>query len=187
MSDGPRWVTASGGVGSKPPPPPPPYKSRSRGPARGPTPAGLFALRGGQLAAVACSGEQVGGRTLDLTAVLDLVSDPSRDVADRSPAMNDAGDVAFLAGYVDALGFPNGGAILLAPRAGGMTRLVRIDDPFPSGRLQALGPPALNNPGLLAFHALSTTTDPSDHGMLDGAFALDATGAQLRLVDRDWI
>ena len=166
---------------------PPPDKSRSSGTTRGPTPAGLFALRGGQLVAVACSGEEVGGRTLDLTAVLDLASDPSSDLADRSPAMNDAGDVAFLAGYVDALGFPNGGAILLAPRAGGMTRLVRIDDPFASGRLQALGPPVLNNRGMLAFHALSTTTDPSDHGMLDGVFAVDATGANLRVLVRDGI
>src|SRR5439155_532482 len=166
---------------------PPPDKSRSSGTARGPTPAGLFALRGGQLAAVACSGEQVGGRTLDLTAVLDLASDPSRDLADRSPAMNDAGDVAFLAGYVDALGFPNGGAILLAPRAGGMTQLVRIDDPFASGRLQALGPPVLNNRGMLAFHALSTTTEPSNDGMLDGVFAVDATGANLRVLVRDGI
>src|SRR5438132_1377883 len=166
---------------------PPPDKSKSSGTARGPTPAGIFALRSAQLAAVACSGEEVGGRTLDLTAVLDLASNPSSDLADRSPAMNDAGDVAFLAGYVDTLGFPNGGAILLAPRAGGMTRLVRIDDPFASGRLQALGPPALNNRGMLAFHALSTTTDPSDHGMLDGVFALDATGANLRVLVRDGI
>src|SRR5438128_1032991 len=166
---------------------PPPDKSRSSGSARGPALAGLFALRGGQLVAVACSGEEVGGRTLDLTAVLDLASDPSSDVADRSPGMNDAGDVAFLAGYVDALGFPNGGAILLAPRAGGMTRLVRIDDPFASGRLQALGPPVLNNRGILVFHALSTTTEPSDHGMLDGVFAVDATGANLRVLVRNGI
>src|SRR5207247_5939756 len=82
-------------------------------------------------------------------------------------------------------GFPNGAAILLAPRAGGMTQLVRIDDPFASGRLQALGPPALNNRGTLAFHAVSTTTDPSDHGMLDGVFAVDATGANLRVLVRD--
>ncbi len=40
---------------------------------------------------------------------------------------------------------------------------------------------------MLAFHAVSTTTDPSDHGMLDGVFALDATGANLRVLVRDGI
>ena len=166
---------------------PPAPASKSANASTGPTPAGLFVLRGGQLDAVACSGELVGGRALDLTAVLDLFSNPNADISDRSPAMNDAGDIAFLSGYVDGQGFPAGGAILVAPRAGGTTQLVRINDPFADGKLQTLGPPAINNHGMLAFHALATTTAPSDDGMLDGIFAVDAAGTNLRVLVRDGI
>ncbi len=166
-----------------------PPRSPSNQNSNGPTPAGIFARRGGQLAAVACSGEREAGRTLDLTAVLDLFSDLNTDVADRSPAMNDAGDVAFLTGYVDNVsGFPSGGAIVLAPLAGGLTQLVRLSDPIAGGTFQVLGPPALNNSGLIVFHGLATTTDPSDNGgILDGIFAVDTTGLNLRILVRDGI
>src|SRR5438105_2221685 len=110
----------------------------------GPLPAGIFVFRGGTLAPVACSGQSAAGGILDLVAVLDVASDPTSDVADRSPAMNASGDVAFLTGYVDAQGVRSGGAIVIAPATGGYVERVRLGGPFDSGTFEVLGPPALN-------------------------------------------
>ncbi len=148
----------------------------------GPIPAGIFALRGGQLVPIACSGQPTAGGILDLVAVLDVFSNPNIDVADRSPSMNDGGDVAFLTGYVTDQGLPAGGAVVVAPRAGGYTEVARIDGPFGDGKFQSFGPPILNNHGVLAFHGIAT--DPSDsNGLLDGVIIADASG--LNAVVRD--
>jgi hypothetical protein len=153
--------------------------------AIGPRRAGIFALRGGVLAPVACSGQITPGGTLDLAGPFAAsTSAETEDTPERSPAINDAGDVAFVTAYVNADGAPSGGAVVLAPRAGGFLEAARIDAPFDGGRLVRLGPPALNNHGLLAFHAVATTTDPTDSdGMVDGIFAAD--GQALRVLVRD--
>ncbi|HJQ83740.1 MAG TPA: choice-of-anchor tandem repeat NxxGxxAF-containing protein [Candidatus Binatia bacterium] len=149
----------------------------------GPQPAGIFLFTGGELRPVACSGQATSGGLLDLVAVVDVFSDTDSDIADRSPALNDAGDVAFLTGYVNDRGFPAGGGIVVA-RAGGFIDVVRIDGPFDGGKFLSFGPPALNNRGVLAFHALATTTDRSDaDGLVDGIFLADQTGVHLVVRD----
>src|SRR5207244_4953094 len=142
----------------------------------GPTPAGIFVLRGGQLLPVACSGQPTAGGVLDLTAVVDPLADDTSGIADRSPALNDAGDVAFLTGYVTDKGFPNGGAILAAPASGGFTEVARLDGAFDGGQFVSLGPPALNRGGLIAFHAIATGTAGD---IVDGVFAVDSTGLRI--------
>jgi hypothetical protein len=152
----------------------------------GPVAAGIFAVRGGQLAAIACSGEATAGGILDLTAVVDLFSNDESDIAERSPSIDDAGDVAFLTGYVTDKGLPAGAAILLAPQSGAASEIARMDGAFDGGKFVSLGPPALNNHGLTAFRALVTTTDPNDtDGLVDGIFAADAGG--IRMLVRDGI
>jgi hypothetical protein len=151
-----------------------------------PTRAGIFVMRGGQLSPVACSRQPSPGGILDLTAVVDLLSEEDVEIADRSPAINDAGDVAFLTGYVTDKGFPAGAGIVFASHGGGLVQVVRVDGAFESGKFLNLGPPALNNNGLVAFHALATTTEPNDgNGLIDGIFA--AEGGTLRIVVRDGI
>ena len=146
----------------------------------GPVAAGIFAVRGGQLAAIACSGETTPGGILDLTAVVDPFSADDSDIAARSPSIDDAGDVAFLTGYVTDKGLPAGAAIFVASATGGTSEVVRIDGAFDGGKFLSLGPPALNNHGLIAFHALATTTDPTDSdGIVDGIFAADAGGISM--------
>ncbi|HLY37964.1 MAG TPA: choice-of-anchor tandem repeat NxxGxxAF-containing protein [Candidatus Binatia bacterium] len=146
-----------------------------------PQPAGIFVFRGGTLVPIACSGQSAAGGILDLVAVLDVASDPS-DVADRSPAMNAGGDVAFLTGYVDAQGARSGGAIVIAPAAGGYVERVRLGGPFGAGTFEMLGPPALNGAGLVAFHG--SATDPSDtDGHVEGIFTADGSGVQVVVGD----
>jgi len=62
-----------------------------------PVPAGIFLYSGNRLTAIACSGEETAVGRLDLVAVVDPVADPS-EIVDRSPALNDRGEVAYLAG-----------------------------------------------------------------------------------------
>jgi hypothetical protein len=112
---GPPTVNAHGDVAFLALVEPPP--SASANAAAGPAPAGIFVFRGGQLAPIACSAQRTANGIFDLTAVLDLNADPSQDFAERAPSMNDAGDVAFLTGYVDANGFPTGGAVTRARAA----------------------------------------------------------------------
>jgi hypothetical protein len=151
--------------------------------SQGPTRAGIFAMRGGVLAPVACSRQPTPGGTLDLVGQVGPATSTD-DTPDRWPAINDAGDVAFLTAYVNADGAPTGGAVVLAPRAGGLLEVARTDAPFDDGRIVRLGPPALNNHGLLAFHGVATTTDPSDSdGMVDGVFTGD--GQTLQVLVRD--
>ena len=91
--------------------------------------------------------------------------------------MNAAGDVAFLTGYVDAQGARSGGAIVIAPAAGGYVERLHLGSPFGAGTFQMLGPPALNGTGVVAFHG--TATDPSDaDGHVEGIFTADDSGVQ---------
>ena len=151
---------------------------------RGPTSAGIFALRAGVLEPVACSRQITPGGMLDLAGPTSSVE--VDETPNRSPTINDAGDVAFLTAYVNADGAPIGGAVVLAPRAGGILEVARTDGPFDGGKFTRFGPPALNNHGLLAFHAVATTADPNDgDGKVDGIFAAD--GQTVRMLVRDGI
>jgi hypothetical protein len=164
----------------------PPPSTDPNATATGPTPAGIFALRSGQLVPVACSGQPTAGGILDLTAVLDLNADPTEQFAERAPSINDAGDIAFLAGYVDANGLPTndgplgGGAVILAAHGGGYSEIARIGGLF-AGQITFLtfGPPVLNNHGQIAFHGLAS----NDGGIVDGVYLFD--GSTLQLLARD--
>jgi hypothetical protein len=144
-----------------------PAADPSESDAFAPLPAGIFLFRGNTLTAVACSGQLTPAGRLDLVAVVDPSADPS-EVADRSPALNDAGTVAYLAGLIGTDG-PAGAAIFSVPLGGANERVVGIDDPFDGGAFQSLGPPALNNGGTLAFRGQSTA---SDGAAFDGIFTV---------------
>jgi hypothetical protein len=174
---GPPTVNANGDVAFVALVEPPPSTSDTF--SVGPTPAGIFVYRGGTLVPIACSGQETASGILDLVAVIDVFSDVDTDVAERAPAMNDAGDVAFLTGYVNSNGFPTGGAVVFAPRAGGFTEVARLDQPFDTGKFQSFGPPALNGAGTIVFHGLATTTDQSNGGLLDGVFVADRGGVRV--------
>ena len=144
-----------------------------------PLPAGIFLSRRGVPAAqalriVALAREPVPGLgMLDLTTTIDLLeTSTSLDLLERTPALNDAGAVAFLAttateGFSSA---PEGGIFVVDP-AGGMTLRVRLGDTTPWGVITALGAPAMNAAGTLAFRG--TTEDPER--IEDGIFTLDGT------------
>jgi hypothetical protein len=147
-----------------------------------PTPAALFLYRGGKLGLVARSGQQTPDGVLDLVGSVSLLSDPDApEVTERSPAVTEAGDVAFLAALTGA---NTDGAIFVAPAAGGLVTRLRIADPFDGGEILTLGPPAMNAAGVLAFHASATTSDPADDdGLVDGIFTAGPAG--LAVVVRD--
>jgi len=147
-----------------------------------PTPAALFLYRGAQLHLVARSGDTTPDGVLDLVGSVELVGDPDApEVTERSPALNDAGEIAFLAALV---GTKTPGAIFVASPAGGYAPRLRIGEAFEGGEILALGPPALNGRGVLAFHASTVTTDPADDdGRLDGIFTAGPDGLQVVVRD----
>jgi hypothetical protein len=137
-------------------------------------PAGIFLFRGNALSAVACSGQRTAAGTLDLLSTGD-----TGDVVERTPALNDTGDVAFLAGLAEG-----GAAIFNASPGEPPDRVVGIDDRYDGSVFQHLGPPALNNSRRIAFHGrVAPGTDGGD--AIDGIFVAD-TGV-VSLVVRDGI
>lgn len=147
------------------------------------SPAGIFLYRAGALTAVARSGQVTAAGKLDLLAVVDPDAD-SNQLPERAPALNDAGDVAFLSGIQDR---PQAnGAIFRAPLGGEPAALVRIGDAFDGGAFVDLGPPALNNAGRVVFHGKVATTDPNeDGGMIDGIFDAGMGPTSAGMVVRD--
>jgi hypothetical protein len=147
-----------------------------------PVPAGIFLSRGGTLSAVALSGQATADGVLDLVANLDGASDDGTvEVSERGPALNGAGDVAFLAGLA---GGPSPGAIFVVPAGGAPVARIRIGDAFDDGEVLSLGPPALDAGGRVVFHATATTSSPmDDDGLLDGI--LFATASEVGVVIRD--
>src|SRR5262249_51883372 len=107
------------------------------------------------------------------------------DVAERTPALNDNGDVAFVSSVVDPTGNSTAlnWAIFLHRAGQGLTTVYKRNDPFPDvgGKFDVLGPPALNVAGTLAFHALVNIPGKSDP--LDGVFKLE--GGTLSLLIRE--
>jgi hypothetical protein len=142
----------------------------------GPLPAGIFLSKRGvpegqALRIVALARDAVPGLgVLDLTTTIDpLETSTSLDLLERTPAVTDAGAVAFVATTFDENDFSGTtkGGIFVVDPAGGMTLRVRLGDATPWGIFTALGAPALNAAGLLAFRG---TTDETD-----GIFTFDGT------------
>lgn len=124
-----------------------------------PNPAGLFLYRraatGTPLSAVVLSRAVFGGvGILDFTTPIDLLgtSLSAIDVPERTPALNDAGDVAFAAAT------DKGGAIFLAPGGAAPSPIVRVGDDTTGGKFLVLGPPAL-----------TASDDVVFRGVLDGS------------------
>ncbi len=144
-----------------------------------PLPAGVFLWNRSQsrLTVIAAPGLDTGFGLLDLTTTLNVLSTESGiDVAERTPALNDAGDVAFVSATLD--GARQGGAIFFAPAGGALAPVVKLGDEFQGGRFAILGPPALNNRRTMAFR-----------GFLEGALSLDGvfvvSGGATTLLIRD--
>ncbi len=145
-----------------------------------PTPAGVFLFSGSTLTAVAPPDLDTGIGILDLTSLINLFTDAtSIDVPERTPALNDAGDVAFVAATVDiSSGRPAGGAIFRRPAGGSLAPVVRLGDAYDGGTFQILGPPALNGSGGLAFRGFVDGANT-----LDGIFVLENGVPVLRVRD----
>jgi hypothetical protein len=143
-----------------------------------PTPAGIFLYSQGVLSAVAAPGLDTGLGILDLTTQINVADDLSSiDIAERTPALNDNGDVAFVSATQTTTS--SGGAIFLR-RAGAtlITPMLKLNDAYGAGTFQVLGPPALNNSDTLAFHGFVDGGET-----LDGIFELQ--GGTLSLLMRD--
>jgi hypothetical protein len=141
-----------------------------------PTPGGVFLWSQGKISVIVAPGFNTGFGILDLTTPVNVITGASgSDIAERTPALNDNGDVAFVASTLD--GSRGSGAIFWAvpggPDAGAQARR-----PY-EGTFQILGPPALNNTGTLAFHGFVDGPIP-----LDGVFKRDGAGG-LTLLIRD--
>ncbi len=142
-----------------------------------PTPAGIFLYRQGSPAGtytvIAAPDEETDAGTLDLTTPIDvLTSLTATDIPERTPALNDAGDVAFVSSTIDVGGAS--AALFLRPAGGALTPLVRLGDEHDGGSFTVLGPPAMNNGGQIAFRALTdgVTTLEGIFRLQNGALSL---------------
>lgn len=136
-----------------------------------PTPAGVFLSTGGpnwRLDVVAEPGLDTGFGILDLTTPVNVLAEGGTDIPERTPALNDAGDVAFVASTLDK--FTADAAIFVRRAGGPLAHVVKLGDPFGDGAFAILGPPALNNTGGLAFRGFAD----GGGGFLDGIFKLQA-------------
>ena len=148
-----------------------------------PPPGGIFLYSQGNITIIAAPNVDTGAGVLDLTTPINIGVTDAIDVAERTPGLNDNGDVAFVAStVVNASTAPGFSSAMFRRRAGqNLETVFKHDDPNPSGdgKFDILGPPALNNAGTLAFHAtLSGLSAP-----LDGVFTLE--GSTLSLLMRD--
>ena len=150
-----------------------------------PPPGGIFLYSQGNLTVLAAPNVDTGAGVIDLTTPINVGTSDSIDIAERTPALNDNGDVAFVASTVVNTNTPNPGlsSAMFRRRAGqNLEPVFKHDDANPGsdgGKFDVLGPPALNNAGTLAFHAtLSGLSAP-----LDGVFTFD--GATVTRLIRD--
>jgi hypothetical protein len=144
-----------------------------------PTPGGIFLYSQGALTAVAAPGLDTGFGILDITNQINFNDDTSSiDISERTPALNDNGDVAFVSSTQTSTG--NEGGAVFVRRAGQtlLTPVIKLGDTYGTGTFQILGPPALNNSGTLAFHGF--VDGPAQ---LEGIFELQ--GSALSLLIRD--
>jgi hypothetical protein len=149
-----------------------------------PPPGGIFLYSQGKITVIATPSVDTGAGVLDLTTPINLGDNVDAiDIAERTPALNDNGDVAFVAStLVNATSAtPSFSSAMFRRRASqNLETVFKHDDPNPGsdgGKFDVLGPPALNNAGTLAFHAtLSGLSAP-----LDGVFTLEG-GTLSRLI-----
>jgi hypothetical protein len=146
-------------------------------------PAGVFLWRRSvpanqpRLRVVALSRDVIPGMgALDLTTTLDVLQESSSiDLLERTPGLNDAGEVAFIGLTIDDTGFPvkESGAVFVGTVGSTPIPRIRIDDPFNGGRFVYLGSPAINTSGVLAFRATVDGEIVSGEPLsLDGVFTL---------------
>ncbi len=146
-----------------------------------PPPAGVFLWNKSQeqLSVVAEPGLDTGLGILDLTTPINLLTvETGIDIAERTPALNDAGDVAFVAATLDDT--TPGGAIFVRRAGQPLAPVVTLRSAYENGRFQILGPPAINNAGMLAFRAVVEGATA-----LDGIFKLEAGALSLLIKDGD--
>jgi len=121
---------------------------------------------------VAKSGDAVGAGLLDLATPVELTSDPNAvDVQERSPALNDVGQIAFLSSI--KAGNQAAGAIFSTIGTGKLRPIVQLGDEVDGETFASLGPPALNHSGLIAFHGLVDGPNATD--ARDGIFTTNGT------------
>jgi hypothetical protein len=143
-----------------------------------PTPAGVFLWSGGKLSVVAEPGLNTEVGILDLTTPVNLLTTESGiDIAERTPGLNDAGDVAFVSATLD--GTTPRGAIFLRRAGQPLTAVVKLGSTYEGKTFQILGPPAINNAGLLAFRGFLEGADNT----LDGIFTLQGDTLALLIGD----
>ena len=141
-----------------------------------PDPGGIFLYSGGTDHRHRHARRRHGAGVLDLTTPISLsdANVDAIDVAERTPALNDNGDVAFVSSVVVTqpvdpqlqLGhLPASRRSEPRRRCSSSTTRTLHD----GGKFDVLGPPALNNAGTLAFHA--THSGPATP--LDGVFKLE--------------
>lgn len=148
-------------------------------------PAGVFLYQRprpgqlqGALRVIALSRDEIPGMgQLDLTTTVDPFQESSSiDLLERTPGLNDAGDVAFSGITVQESPFAESGAIFVGRVDVAPAPRVRFGDPFNGGRIGVLGPPAINAAGDLAFRA---TVDgeivEGQETSFDGIFRLSGT------------
>jgi hypothetical protein len=149
-----------------------------------PAPAGVFLWQrpaegdAGDLRVVALARDVIPGMgMLDFTITSNALEESSSfDLLERTPALTDAGDVAFLATAVPDFPAVETAAIFVGRVGSPPEPRVRIDDAFGDGKLTLLGAPAINASGVLAFKA---TVDD----LTDGVFTL--TGSTLTRLAAD--
>ncbi len=106
------------------------------------------------LTVVALGRDTVAGiGTLDLTTPIDILAGNATDIAERTPAIDDAGNVAFSASIEQDDG-PGSAAVFVAPQGTNAAPVVRLGDTVDGGKFTLFGPPALNNAGTIVFRGL---------------------------------
>ena len=144
-----------------------------------PTPGGIFLFSQGALTAVASPGLDTGFGILDLTTQINFNDDfSSVDISERTPALNDNGDVAFVSATQTSTGGAGGAVFVRHAGQTLITPVIKLGDAYGAGTFQVLGPPALNNSGTLAFHGFVDGGET-----IDGIFQLQ--GGALSLLYRD--
>lgn len=129
-----------------------------------PVPAGVFIVRGAKpnvIEVIAEANQDVDFGRLDITTPVNVLSDlNAADIPERTPGLNDAGEVAFVSTVLndDALA----SAILVSRPGAALEVAVRSGDSVADGSFILLGPPVLNNTGLMAFRGLLDAGDASD-------------------------